>query len=576
MKLKGYEIVRELNRGPITTVYLARQTALERPVLIKLLNSQWQSEADLVERFRREAIICARLRHNNIVSIFDVGTQTDNLYLVIEYIAGENLEEFIKRFQPVPFPYITYISREILRGLAYAHSRQIVHRDIKPGNILISDDGGVKIADFGLARSEDLPTITVQGGTVGTPAYMSPEQALGKKVDSRSDLFSLGATLYQLATGRSPFEGKNFAESIQRVLKETPAPLSQVRPDAPSWFTDLVGQMLNKNPEKRPAGAKDILKQAAYQRMAVEAGDLAAFRRAPQSPKPSRENSVAVPARPARKGLRPVLLTSAFFSVLLVLFLAFGLDWRSKPAGEDSGNPAPSGLAVAKDTLNAGSTVPSSGGQDSLPVDKTTDLTAQKADSRKAAGNRSPLQKEPALAGKKPAARPTEGQPAERSAGTSGFTPNVRPVELPEPVAPQPGGVYVSCTPWADIFINGEKRETTPLLKALELPAGRYNLELRNPNFESFRRELLISAGKIDSISVKLLPRAGFLELQVTPWARVYIDGRYLETTPLSKPLTLTAGMHRLRLSNPNFPDYIDSLQVAPGETLRKQISLQK
>ncbi|MCB0274089.1 MAG: serine/threonine protein kinase, partial [Calditrichaeota bacterium] len=192
MKINGYTIIDELSQGPISTVFLGRQDALNRQVFIKRLNTQWLGENDLRERFRREALICARLNHPNIVQVIDVGTEPDNLYIISEYVNGVNLGAFLKAQPDLPIAMVLWLSREIIQGLAYAHEHGILHRDIKPENIMLSRDGGVKISDFGLARAEDLPSLTFQGEVVGTPAYMSPEQARLGTVDQRSDLFSLG------------------------------------------------------------------------------------------------------------------------------------------------------------------------------------------------------------------------------------------------------------------------------------------------------------------------------------------------------------------------------------------------
>ncbi len=168
MKIEGYELLDELNRGPITTVFRGRQVALDRPVLIKVLNAQWQKDAELAERFRREALTCAKLKHPNIISIFDISTDSNNLFMIIEFVDGDPLDQFIQKHSPLPFHIIESITGGIFAGLQYAHAAGVVHRDIKPGNILISKEGRARIVDFGLAKQSDFPTLTAQHGTVGT------------------------------------------------------------------------------------------------------------------------------------------------------------------------------------------------------------------------------------------------------------------------------------------------------------------------------------------------------------------------------------------------------------------------
>ncbi len=246
MKLEGYRIVREINRGPITTVYLAVQKNLDRPVFLKILNTHLKDQPDLTERFKREAKICARLKHPNIVQIFDFGEVNGSFFISMEYLEGKSLAKIIADYNPLPLEIIFYITREIAKGLAYAHQFGVVHRDIKPANIMVENDGSVKITDFGLATHANFPTVTMQFSAVGTPAYMAPEQALGEEVTFKSDLFGLGATIYEMCVGQSPFNGQNVAESVSKVLNFTPPALHKKREDIPQWFSDLVAKLLSK------------------------------------------------------------------------------------------------------------------------------------------------------------------------------------------------------------------------------------------------------------------------------------------------------------------------------------------
>ena len=237
MKIEGYTISEELSRGPITTVYRATQDALERSVVLKVLNIQWQNETDLVARFQREAKIYARLKHPNIVTIFNFGFSGEAFYLVMEDIKGQSLANLLKKHKSLPYPVALYIAREILSGLTYAHDKGVIHRDLKPSNILIDHDGLVKITDFGLATISDLPRITDHDSSVGTPAYMSPEQARGEQLDSRSDLFSLGVTIYEMFTGVSPFYDENLAVTINNVLTKKQDPLQKEVKGISAGFT---------------------------------------------------------------------------------------------------------------------------------------------------------------------------------------------------------------------------------------------------------------------------------------------------------------------------------------------------
>lgn len=579
MKIEGYEIIKEISRGPITTVFLGRQLALERQVLIKLLNAQWQREADLIERFRREAIICARLKHPNIVSIYDVGTHSDHLYLVIEYIEGEDLGQFVKRHHPLPVELVLFISRELIAGLAYAHSRGIIHRDIKPANVMVSREGAVKITDFGLARSEDLPSITAQGGTVGTPAYMSPEQSRGEKLDQRSDIFSLGVTLYELASGELPFRGENFADSIQKVLKNNPPALSQVRPDIPNWFSGLVEGMLQKDPRKRPASTKEVLNHPGFHNLPANRERLAAFINDPAGFRP-REKSAEKPVRGffLHPSLRlPTVILGALLLALVILFSRHGgqeppLD---NPPLENSAAPAQFSDSLNSSASSFSPPQPDAAGQraftagNSAAKNRSDDIPAQTLSARASgSGDQQSLPETSSpVEDLSPQEAPSPDRERLRAAQES-------PVETAASTVP--GGLFIVCAPWAEVFIDGQKKDTTPLRQPLQLPPGAYTLELKNPGFETYRRQVAVKPGKTDSLVVNLRPRDGYLVLRVIPWAEVYIDGKYYETTPLKHPISLPAGKYELKLINPNFSARVDSVVIIAGETVSRQVTLSK
>lgn len=575
MVIEGFEIIREISRGAITTVYLGKQSALDRPVLIKMLNSQWQQESDIVERFRREAIICARLKHPNIVDIFDVGTEADQLYLVIEFIQGLNLDEFIRRYHPIPVELILFISREILQGLSYAHNQGILHRDMKPANIMISEEGAVKITDFGLALMPEMPAITVQGGTVGTPAYMSPEQANASQLDQRSDLFSVGATLYELASGTSPFGGSSFGESIQKVLQSSPPPLNKIRPEIPRWYSELVESLLHKTPTQRPASAKEILTLPGFQKLRVTSEILAEFMKEPSSfTAPETAKAEAAAALTPRKSFRWKIWATVLFSLVLLVVIMAKVNNTDQPGIEGNKQGATTTSVTDSMQNSSGEMVqPIPPGKDSIP-----------------AGN---IQEPPSSTGQ-PLAHNVEnarGREDETSAtqpvstGQSLPEENVQSGGAPSGTNPEteavpagntaPGKLMVICSPWAEVYIDGVKKETTPLLNPIELQPGEYHLELRNPTLGSHDQTVVIQPGQLDSVVVNLTPSRGTLNLRVSPWAKVYINGEYRETTPLKEPLSLPVGKYELKLINPAFRVWIDSIEIHPGETLTRQIFLQ-
>ncbi len=583
MEIDGYKVIREVSQGAISTVYLGEQTSLHRQVLIKRLNTQWSKEPDLLERFRREAIICARLKHPNIVDIIDVNTQSDNLYLIIEFIEGRSLEELIKSHHPLPVDLIIFISREILSGLNYAHSKGVLHRDIKPSNIMISNEGRVKIADFGLAKVEDLPPISMHGEVVGTPAYMSPEQARVSRIDQRSDLFSLGVAFYELASGQpSPFQGENIVASVQKLIKLNPAPLAQIRPDIPPWYSDLVEQMLKKNPAHRPASAEEILQRPPFQNISTSVADLAAFIADPQNYAAGQPEVEAAQQKPRRSGK---LFAGVSAAVLVVILLGiFGLN-SSFFSGDEPQQPslaevnqAEQGLTVIQTGSSEDSalTKQNAGAINNGEISEQTAALADRGTEQSSNRDNAPAEKIPPVSrGGEQTAGASEPPASHGAAQNDDALLNLpREKSGPEALPARPGGVMVACSPWAHVFIDGKQRDTTPFSEPLLLPPGTHVLELKNPQFQTYRDTISISAGKIDSISVKLTARSGFVMLHVLPWAKVYIDGKYLETTPFAAPQPLPVGKHEIRLMNPAFKTFVDSIEITPGETLEKRITL--
>src|SRR6186713_2059391 len=207
----------------MSNVFRAHDRLLERTVALKILHEQFTVDGDYVERFRREARAVAQLSHPNIVTVIDRGEQDGRQFIVFEYVDGENLKTLIEREGPLPEREAIELALQIARALGFAHERGLVHRDVKPQNVLLNGDAGAKVTDFGIARSLDVQGGLTQTGTVmGTSDYIAPEQARGRQVDAQSDVYSLGAVLYELLTGEVPFPGDNFVAVAMRHINEPP------------------------------------------------------------------------------------------------------------------------------------------------------------------------------------------------------------------------------------------------------------------------------------------------------------------------------------------------------------------
>ena len=256
-----YELHRRLGRGGMAEVYLARDQLLDRPVAVKVLFPALATDQGFVERFRREAQAAANLQHPNIVSVFDWGEANGTYFIVMEYVEGHTLAEMLRDEGRLHPDRAAEITADIAAALGFAHRNRVVHRDVKPGNVLITRDGGVKVADFGIARALSDSTdqnLTKTGSVMGTATYFSPEQARGAPVDPRSDIYSLGCVLYEMTTGHPPFAGDSAVAIAYKHVQENPMPPRRYDPALPETLEAITLKCLAKNPANRYPGAQDL------------------------------------------------------------------------------------------------------------------------------------------------------------------------------------------------------------------------------------------------------------------------------------------------------------------------------
>jgi eukaryotic-like serine/threonine-protein kinase len=251
-KIAGrYEVQELVGHGGMSSVYKAHDSLLERNVALKVLHEQYNADEDFVERFKREARSVAQLQHPNIVTVIDRGEAEGRQYIVFEYIDGENLKELVVRKGRLDVREALEIALEVARGLAFAHQSGIIHRDVKPQNVLLNGDGKAKVTDFGIARSLDVDGMTQTGTVLGTSNYIAPEQASGNRVDAHSDVYALGAVLYELLAGEVPFPGESFVAVAMKHVHEPPPNVLDVRKDVPLRVAAAVDRALEKEPEQR-------------------------------------------------------------------------------------------------------------------------------------------------------------------------------------------------------------------------------------------------------------------------------------------------------------------------------------
>ena len=344
-----YELEELVGTGGMSSVYRALDTLLERNVALKILHPHYGDDAEYVERFRREARSVAQLSHPNIVTVIDRGEADGRQYIVFEYVDGESLKQLVDRTGPLPARRAIELGLQVAEALAFAHNNGLVHRDVKPQNVLVTEDGEAKVTDFGIARSMDVEHGVTQTGTVlGTSNYLSPEQARGQAVTPATDVYSLGVVLYELLTGEVPFPGETFVAVAMKHINEEPPSVAERRPDVPLRLVAAIERALAKDPAVRfPSMAAFC---AELKACLAELGEPDAARTFIQ-PGAVLKQSRPHPAR-ARRRHRWLLLLLAALVIAAALAAVFALR-GSKNANGTSGKSSTGGAVIALSGVRA-------------------------------------------------------------------------------------------------------------------------------------------------------------------------------------------------------------------------------
>jgi serine/threonine-protein kinase len=541
-EFEGFRVEEVLSRSSTATVYRAFQHSLKRPVLIKELRPELIQDKDVLERFEREAQVCARIKHENIVDIYDRSMQKDRIFLIMEYVKGGSLESLLADYPRVPPTLALAIILQTLRGLAYAHSQGVIHRDIKPGNILISRDGWVKITDFGLSMLEGAPGITQPGAVVGTPAYLAPEAISGAAITQASDIFSLGVTFYQLLTGQKIFYAEHFSDSLKKVLNYHPPPLGQWRDDLSPELDRIVLRMLEKQPSKRWSNAGDILSALENQGLTANLSNpKQIIREYWENPNDHQQEVTPSPTnhylKVRKRGKLIRWLSLAIFVLAVIVFVMM----RREPVpiineGLKSQTPG----IMTTDTVKSLTARPQSDtlnretiNQDTLAIRAGAKPDANQSGDRSSVSRTDPIKIEPKPT---PIKAPSKQEPP--------------PVQLADA---RPARLKVQCDPWADVYMDDVLIDKTPFESASITP-GRHQLAFRHPAFPPVFREIDAKPGQDIQLNVNLWSTVGRIYVLVDTWAEIHVDGRKVGVTPLQEPLIVPLGVHKIELKNPNFP----------------------
>ena len=561
-----YQVLEEIAHGSTTTVYKAYQPNLRRTVLIKKLHQKLVLETDIRERFFREAQVCAKISHPNIVPVYDFRSDPELAYIVLEFIHGSSLAELISK-EPLPLFVAVYIILEILKGLEFAHEQGVVHRDLKPDNILISSDGQVKITDFGLAALEGATTLTRQGMVVGTPAYMSPEQAAGKKVEKQSDIFSLGITFFEMLTGVNVYRGDSLTECIRKILSDPPPKLSDYRTDMPVQLEKLLNKMLQKNSAKRISSCSEIFDELSQIAQDFEPKpDKKLFIEFLQKRGEYQSSAITISTSTAKRRNR-FFRTGVLAAVMCVIILVF-MIWQPLSRKEATISSADS-TQIFANLDSAQSLQEPQTGDDNQGT--SGDINSQIPEEKNpiVIPESTHIKKENIKPGNKiiPNEESVSHQ-QDTSIQQADYIISEENITLPS----EPGQLSITCYPWADVYLDDKLLGQPPFGKSFPVEPGKHTLYFIRQDYPLVSKQIDIESGKKLSVDMKLWEHLGLLKIStVNTWAEIWIDGELVDKTPRADPLVLSLGKHKIELKNPDFKTWVKEIEFTKG-TIQPEI----
>ena len=584
---KSYRILETVASGGTAVLYRALQISLERIVAVKRLHAHLTQDENFTRRFVLEAKAAASLDHQNIVRVIDFGIEEGSYQMVMEFVEGESLKDVFDRWRPMQPEYALAIVHQVCRGLEHAHAKGIVHRDIKPGNIMLTKAGIAKITDFGLAKlTQSNSSQTAADSILGTPLYMSPEQAFGESVDQRSDLFSLGTVLYELLTGRQPFAGENYMGVIQNIInKEIPA-VRDVNPNVPIDAEHIVMRALAKDRDERFRSAREfreaiesVLGLDGLHRVSAELPALMdkdghtrilprkAVTPAPAPARMSASSSSWKTVSSVKKRQRGFPLWASMAVVAVVL--GGGATWFFWPRLH------PGMVATTPSDVQQSSMTDVTGFDPAAEATTTTapvDTLANKV----AAVDTTATQKEPEVAvAPSITPAPVETKPAPVDTAAAVARTPVKPKPRGEVDKPfRQGYLMITCDPTAQVYINGIYRgDAAPTLR-LTLPVGLLSIECRANGHESYLESMRVTPDEMSQRNITLRKEMGIISLATTEGAEFYVDGELIGVTPIMHPINVAAGSHTLMLKKDGYFTWTSNATVASNGTLPLHITL--
>jgi serine/threonine protein kinase len=561
-KIGRYEIIGELGRGAMGIVYKARDPVIGRLVAIKTIRvgdftAPHQIEG-LKTRLVREAQSAGVLVHPNIVTVFDVGEEDGLSYIAMELVEGVSLEEVLESEQVLSESSILHIARQVADALEYAHQNGTVHRDIKPGNILVTQDGRAKVADFGIAKFGSAK-MTQTGMLLGSPAYMAPEHFLGQPLDGRSDIFALGVVIYELITGQPPFPEENLGTLSYKIVHEDAPPPIQLKPSISPPLNDLVMRALARDPKRRfqnageLRGALDAL--LGRSPTAVGTVDIPAVARESEALSTWKELKTFAETLAVEPPKRKAPFRRLLISVLAALLFGLGVLMFAHMAPERFQRTVILAKAYSEswirrilhrpDQTTKSETAATEGTSDNEKLPESSDASPHQA----AEDTQEVREPETKLASPEPSEKYAVQSEPQGNSSPLGPTLSRSITDL--------GTVEITSTPsGAQVTLDNQEDESwiTPFTFRNVKP-GRHTLDIRKPGYSTERRSLIVLGSGAQQVHIQLVVVSGILEVNTDPaGARVYVDGRLVsEVTPAR--LKLSAGSRRVVLRKEGFRD---------------------
>ncbi len=651
--LTDYTDLQELSMGGMGKLFVATQRSLGRKVAIKQMSPVFVSNPALVARFENEAKSAAALDHENIIRVYDFGEDAESFYISMEFVDGPDLDRLIKS-KAFPREIGLMVALQAIKGLHYAHSRDIVHRDIKPGNILISRSGLAKVVDFGLAQVlAESRDHNASDSIVGTPLFMSPEQVKGSAVrDNRIDIFAVGVLLYKLSTGLYPFAGSSVPEILQSILYSDPRNIRDLNPVLPDSTVDIIMRSLAKQPDQRPeslaplmqslqswffemgvvdiqqtvgdylrsrqSGKRDYLRPiVAYHvkkghefsdsgiwhkseahlreallhvpgdgeitRMLRKIEQRTAIGKPPSVSPPSRKESpeplpppeqnepVKQSAVLAGKG-KLVALVSALVLVITTVVLFFSQSGKGEETSASTQTTVESVAGKATETATPEDEVDTRAADSVQTTETETETEAEAEAVAEAAEPKKP---------KSPAPSPTTEKPRVKETVSSEKAIPEPKKETPSktrPPQPSEGILKIGVEPdIAWVLLDGETLSSEEMRNGKKVSPGRHVVKASAEGYEAYHREITVEKNATQIMSILMQPKApatGGLHVHSYPWAKVYVDGKFIGNSPTPKPIMLDEGTHSVVLKREGFEDYSEEVVVEGGRTTRLKARL--